>query len=96
MKINYAFIAFEEVRHDEFKQYMRMKAIFYFKGTTTGWCEERQRNIGSKWGKLQNWGSKKQEHLIKQICFVTKMIHDFQTIHNNGNLLAIKLYWKNA
>lgn len=36
MKINYAFIAFEEVRHDEFKQYMRMKAIFYIKGTTTG------------------------------------------------------------
>lgn len=73
-----------------------MKAIFYIKGITTGWCEERQRNKGSKWEKLQDWDSKEQEHLIKQICFVTKLIHDFQTIQNNGNLLAIKLYFKNA
>lgn len=43
---------------------------------------------------MQDWGSKEQEHLIKRICFVTKLICDFQTIQNNDNLLAIKLYWK--
>lgn len=31
---------------------------------------------------------------MKQICFVTRLIHDSQTIQNNDNLLAIKLYGK--